>query len=70
MVLLTRLMHRRLAPGQAALLLVKQQRHVLMQRPLITLESQDVIRSLRHDLLSNGALTPHRVKGHDCALQL
>ena len=50
-IFLTRLMHCHPAPGQATLLLVKQQRHVLMQRPLIAFEPQDVFPALSHDLL-------------------
>ena len=35
MVLVARLMHRHLVPGNVALLFVKQQGYVLMQRPLV-----------------------------------
>ena len=61
-------MHRHRVRGNVTRFLVKQQRHVLMQRPLIAFEPQDVIPALIHDRLGNSALVSHRVKGHDHTL--
>jgi hypothetical protein len=47
----------------------KEALHRLLQRGLIALEGQDIVRPLLHNLLGNGALTPHGVDRHHTPLE-
>ena len=46
--------------------IIKEQRGILLQRPLIALESQNIIRFRVNDLSGDSLLCPHCVDGHDC----
>ena len=43
---------------------VEQQRHILMQRPLISFQAKYIVRFLVDDLRRDGTLAAHRVDGH------
>ena len=55
-------------PRKTILPFVEQQRHILMQRPLIS--AKYIVRVLVDDLRRDGTLAAHRVDGHHRAVQL